>query len=253
MLYVAYLDEFGHVGPYISRDDPRHKTSPVFGLGGVVLPFTQVRPFAMWFYKLKINLLKYEIDQSGIHPAKWEKKGASLFTTQNVLKYRELRTATNRILNQIESLGGFVFYVGLEKSGSVAAHDSEKTYRVAVKESIKRLDQHCARTNDKLLIILDEQENNFRHKIVETASLSMFGKDARKTLIEPPIQAESHLYQTLQCADWICGLIGRLAAHKIRPEEYPDYDWAEKYFGSRLLRVAVRSGIRAVEGRKAKE
>ena len=40
MLYVAYLDEFGHVGPYIAHHDPRYNTHPVFGLGGIVLPYT---------------------------------------------------------------------------------------------------------------------------------------------------------------------------------------------------------------------
>ncbi len=246
MLFIAYLDEFGHVGPYIGRNDPKHKTSPVFGLGGIVLPSTQVRSFATWFYKLKMNLLKFEIDNSGVHPAKWEKKGSSLYTTKNISKYQELRAATNRILTKIERMGGFMFYVGLEKSGSVEEHDAEKVYRIAVKESIKRLDQHFAKTNDNMLIILDEQESNFRHKIVETASLSMFGKDNRKTLIEPPIQAESHLYQTLQCADWMCGLIGKLACHKVRPDEYSDFSWSETYFGSRILQASQRSGIRVV-------
>jgi hypothetical protein len=245
MLYAAYLDEFGHVGPYISRYDASHKTSPVFGLGGIVLPYTKIRPFAMWFYKLKINLLKYEIEKSGVHPAQWEKKGSALFTIQNIKKYHELRTATNRILNKIKLEGGFIFYVGLEKKITIKDHNSEKLYRVAVKEAIKRLDQHCARTHDNLMIILDEQESNFRHKIVETASLSMFGKDARKTLIEPPIQAESHLYQTLQCADWMCGLIGRLSCHRVRPDEYADYECVETYFGSRISQVALRSGIRS--------
>lgn len=241
MLYVAYLDEFGHVGPYISRDHAHHKTSPIFGLGGIVLPYNQVRPFAMWFYQLKCNLLKYELDKSGEHPAKWEKKGASLYTTKNVTTYRQLRDATNRILKKIELSGGYIFYCGFEKTGMV---DSEQVYRVAVRETIKRLDQQCQSTHDNLMIILDEQENNFRHKIVETASLSMFGKDNRKTLIEPPIQAESHLYQTLQCADWICGLIGRIGCYKIKPEEFDDFSWAEKYFGSRILQAAKRSGIR---------
>lgn len=38
MLYIAYLNEFGrHIGPYISHDDPRHNTHPLFGLGGLVL------------------------------------------------------------------------------------------------------------------------------------------------------------------------------------------------------------------------
>jgi hypothetical protein len=49
MLYIAYLDEFGHIGPYVSHDHPRHKTHPVFGLGGVVLPYYQVRQFTTFF------------------------------------------------------------------------------------------------------------------------------------------------------------------------------------------------------------
>lgn len=38
MLYFAYLDEFGHIGPYVARDDPAYNDSPVFGLGGMILP-----------------------------------------------------------------------------------------------------------------------------------------------------------------------------------------------------------------------
>ena len=38
--YFAYLDEFGHIGPYVSRTDPRYKDSPVFGLARFVLMTT---------------------------------------------------------------------------------------------------------------------------------------------------------------------------------------------------------------------
>ena len=34
LLYIVYLDEFGHIGPFISHDHPTHKTHPIFGLGG---------------------------------------------------------------------------------------------------------------------------------------------------------------------------------------------------------------------------
>src|SRR5690348_14989002 len=56
-LYVAYLDEFGHVGPFVSRSHALHNASPVFGLGGIVLPVEHVRSFASFFYRLKCNLL----------------------------------------------------------------------------------------------------------------------------------------------------------------------------------------------------
>ena len=75
--FFAYLDEFGHIGPYVSRGDPRYKESPVFGLAGFVLPAEAVRGFGTWFFQRKCELLAFEIARSGEHPALWEKKGAS--------------------------------------------------------------------------------------------------------------------------------------------------------------------------------
>ena len=45
MTQIAYLDEFGYVGPSVSRNDPRHKHSPVFGLAGFIMPADEVRGF----------------------------------------------------------------------------------------------------------------------------------------------------------------------------------------------------------------
>ena len=81
-----------------------------------MLPSSRVRAFATWFYQLKCNLLQFEINNAGIPAYQWEKKGASLYTTTNVLKYRELRNATFRLLNRIERDGGIVFYVGIQKT-----------------------------------------------------------------------------------------------------------------------------------------
>src|SRR5262245_36938514 len=64
--YIAYLDEFGHIGPFVSRTHPKHNASPVFGLGGLLLPVDRVRPFATWFYQLKCNLLAFEIERAGV-------------------------------------------------------------------------------------------------------------------------------------------------------------------------------------------
>ena len=125
MLYFAYLDEFGHIGPYIARNDPAYNDSPVFGLGGVILPYHEVRAFSTWFYQLKCRLLKWEIEQSGQHPATWEKKGSALYTTRNVMTYQELRRATNRLLLKIRNVGGHVFYVGLQKNRPVSEFNAQ--------------------------------------------------------------------------------------------------------------------------------
>jgi len=244
MLYIAYLDEFGHVGPFISRDDARHKTSPVFGLAGLVIPYTHVRSFTTWFFQLKCHLLKFELTKSGTHPAKWEKKGAALYTTANVTKYRELRVATNRMFNQISKIGGYGIYIGIEKTFPPNKHNTGSLYRGILRESLKRLDQFAIGKNAQFMVILDQSDDALRREIVASSGISMFGDEKRKRLIEPPIQAESHLYQTLQCADWICGLVGRLACYQTMPLQYPDFEWAEKYFGDRLRQIAPFSGIR---------
>jgi len=244
-MYIAYLDEFGHIGPFTGRRQERFNESPLFGLGGIVLPALEVRAFATWFFQLKSNLLAWEIKHSGEAAYTWEKKGAQLYTTKNILKYKELRTATNRILNHVGRVGGQCVYVGLEKYSTPEDHDAKRLYLAVLRETIKRIDQFSERKDDQWLLIVDEQEKSqFRKQIVATASADMFGPARRSRLIEPPIQAESHLYQTLQCADWICGLVGRLGAFLCRPDEYPELDWTATYFQARLNRLAPFSSFR---------
>lgn len=210
-----------------------------------MLPSSKVRAFASWFYQLKCHLLQFEIDRDGVPAYQWEKKGAALYTSTNVLKYRELRNATFRLMNRIERDEGIVFYVGVQKTHPPESHNSKSLYRAVLRESIKRIDQYCATRDAHFQIILDELKNqdDFRTQIVSEASIQMFG-EARTTMIEPPIQAESHLFQTLQCADWLCGLIGRVGCYQVMPEAYGDLDWTAKYFIHRLNRAAPTSAIR---------
>ena len=52
----------------------------MFGLVGFVLPEEAVRGFGTWFFQRMCELLAFEIERSGEHPALWEKKGVSLYT-----------------------------------------------------------------------------------------------------------------------------------------------------------------------------
>lgn len=247
MTYLVYLDEFGHIGPYVSKDDRSHNDSPVFGLAGYALPIEQTRSFGTWFFKLKSELLDFEIGRSGKHPALWEKKGSSLYTVKNVTKYRELRTFTFRFLNKIEKSGGFVFYVGGTKPNPPETHNANLLYRKILKEAIKRLDQHCSEDCDpktEFLLILDEHDQ--REALVTEAATAMYNPaEPRRCLVEPPFQVESHRYQTMQAADWLAGLIGRLGAVWKAPEEYPENEIFRKYFEARINKISIRSGIRS--------
>ncbi|MDO0791808.1 DUF3800 domain-containing protein [Xanthomonas campestris pv. campestris] len=252
MHYLVYLDEFGHIGPYVGPNDPKYSTHPAFGVAGLALPADKVRAFTSFFFTLKNKLLAYEVQKSGKHPAHWEKKGGSLFTLTNVEKYRELRAATYRIFNRIKQDGGFIFYVGIEKDQSPDTSNAKGLYKAVMHEAIKRLDSEFRGQKSQFMILLDQQDDmqqagsstSMRHEIVCSAALSMFGAEKRRTLIEPPMQAESHLYQSLQCADWICGLVGRLVRYEIEPNVVPTHFAFEKYFAARLRQVSRRSSIR---------
>jgi hypothetical protein len=217
----------------------------VFGLAGIVLPADQVRSFSTWFYQRKCQLLDFEIKRAGEHPATWEKKGASLYTLKNISKYRELRVFTNRFLNRISSCGGQVIYVGLLKQAEVKVHKPLRLYLAVFKEMIKRLNALCEHDNEKsdFLLVMDQHQE--RESLLTEASRAMFGKDnPKRRLIEPPFQVESHRFQAVQAADWICGLIGRLGPFWVSPLEFPDWSPVENYFGARVRQVSVASGIR---------
>ena len=246
MTYIAYLDEFGHVGPYIKRTHAKHNDSPVFGLAGFALPLDEARGFATWFFQRKSQLLAFEIARSGKHPAMWEKKGSSLYTARNVSTYPELRKFTNRLLNKIAALDGFVFYVGIKKTAPAGTHNPNQLYRNTLREAIKRLDGFCAEDctpTGNFVLALDEHDQ--RAALTTEASRLMFGSpQPRRNLIEPPFQLESHRYQTLQAADWIAGLVSRLGAFWADPNSFPENEVFQKYFQSRLHDASRRSGLR---------
>ena len=62
----------------------------------------------------------------------------------------------------------------------------------------------------------------------------MRAPDRRRRLIEPLFNLESHRYQTIQAADWIAGLVGRLGAIWAAPTAYPEYAIFRRYFEQRL-------------------
>ena len=161
-------------------------------------------------------------------------------------RYPELRRFTNRLFNKIERLGGFVFYVGVRKTAAPGAHNPNRLYARVFLEAIKRIDDHCAEDCDSaeaFVLILDEHEQ--RAALLTEAAKSMYGRHQRRRhLIEPPFHLESHRYQTIQAADWIAGLVGRLGAIWVDPAAWPENEAFRRYFQHRLNRASRRSGIR---------
>ena len=178
----------GILGPTSAERDPRYHESPVFGLAGFVLPSDEVRGFGTWFFQRKCQLLDFEIRRAGKHPSLWEKKGSSLYTATNVSKYRELRVFTNRLFNKIDTLRGFVFYVGLRKTAAPNLHNPNGLNKKVLAEAIKRIDAFCGvDCNPPCNFLLALDEHDQRSALITEAARSMYGANERRQhLIEPP-------------------------------------------------------------------
>lgn len=85
-------------------------------------------------------------------------------------------------------------YVGIEKRKALESHHSHQLYQSVLRELIKRLDEEFSHNGDQFMLFLDQSDDVTRQGLIETASISMFGSEPRKSLIEPPTQIESHLF-----------------------------------------------------------
>ncbi len=239
---IAYLDEFGHIGPFISRHHKNHNTSPIFGLAGVVLPDSQARHLATAMLKLKQGMLAYDLKRAGMPAHSWEKKGTDLLTAKNLKRHPHVREGVRRILNDIRRSGGKIFYYGREKFQTADYAKANGLYSTVLGHTIRGINAFCCDNNDNFLVIMDQHSG--RDRWMKTAAQTMFDRvDPARCLIEPPFEVESHLYQTIQLADWIATLVGRIQSFRIRPDEYPDWEWADRYFGKMVDQMATHSTI----------
>jgi hypothetical protein len=239
-MLLAYLDEFGHIGPYISDTHTKFSTHPVFGYAGFVMPAENVREFGGYFEYIKENLLRFEIEQAGAHPRRWEKKGASLFTTRNIEQYPELAWAFKRLMRKLERLGGkVVFYGQVKPVGSARETGETASERSAhaLRQVLTRLSWHAESLDRNIMIVLDSVDDKPRIEAVSVMASFIYsnGNNALRRVVEAPMQVESHLYATIQFADWLCALLGR-AAH-FQFVENSQFGWAPEKFGSLMKAV----------------
>lgn len=216
-MLIAYIDEFGHVGPYIGPDHAKYNVHPVFGYGGFVIPEVEVRRFGGFFEYVKENLLRPEIEASGKHPRQWEKKGASLLTTKNYGKYAdEMVPALKRLSRRLIDSGGELFFFGQEKPlgpTSVTKESSQSREDHCLIQTIRRLGTIGSRQDTEIMVIMDSTDTHNRARAVATLGSTIFSRYAdpdMKRIVDIPLQADSHLYGTMQFADWLCALYARV-------------------------------------------
>lgn len=237
----VYLDEFGHIGPFMSRTALKYNESPVFGLAGIILPEDAVRPFATKFLQLKEHVFRSEIARTRLLASQWEKKGIEIFTPKQVARYPHFRSTGFRLLNYIRNCGGKVFYYGREKILGTVDVNPVGLYTTVLGHTIRQLENYSAVAHTNYIVVVDE--HSARKQLLVTASKTMYGTNPARHMLSPPFEVESYINQNIQAADWIAAIVGRLMAHDTFPAQYADHQNFKSYFWQRLHQVATHSTI----------
>lgn len=242
-MIFAYLDEFGHNGPYISRDHKQYNTSPVFGLAGFLMPEAQVRRFGTCYLQLKKTYLSQDPTRKDKPFHAWEKKGTNFLTAKSITKYPAIRTCMFRMMNEIRKRDGRLIYQGREKiRGTGERLNPNGLYTTVFADMIRAIDEYCEARGENFVIVLDQ--HSARKELLDTAAKTMFGNQPTRRMICPPFEVESHLNQQVQAADWIATVIGRISNHQLEPEGFGDMADYTKYFDARVSSLCTHSKVK---------
>lgn len=242
-MLVAYLDEFGHVGPYIHDDHKKYCQHPFFGYAGFVVPAEHARRLGSTFHKAKKDLFLTEIQKSD-RPNQWERKGSDFFSTGSIQTHPQQVRVFNRLLDSLRDHKGHVFYYGEQKPiGTLKQTKQEpgERTRIALEQTINRLCTHAEKMEQELLIIMDQITDKSRKEIVAQMYSHVYWRSKphvehpeMRRIIDAPLHVESNMNSAIQFADWICALIARLS-HSMLYEHSP-FHWAVEKFGDNLRR-----------------
>lgn len=234
-MLIAYLDEFGHVGPYWGSDHPKYSHSPVFGYAGFVLPDGYLRQFSKCVHVAKSSYFVNEISDAE-DPHSWEKKGAELLTRGAYEKYG---SETTRLLVQLawglrRNHGRFFFY-GELKPRKESPKDRQRIRErssSALIGAVHRIARFAASQEKNVYIFLDQVDDANRKHAIDVISAQMFaqGQEHMVRLVEIPTQVESSRYAAMQFADWYCALLSRVVKEKLTSNS--DFAWAPALLGS---------------------
>ena len=199
-----------------------------------------VRDLSTWFHKLKCDVFADEIEESGKHAGHWEKKGNQTFTPRKIYKTKRLGFA---LINNIKAAGGKIIYSGIEKYASPETSNGPGLYKAVLSRTIRAIEKRFAPDKETYAIILDQ--HNDRAKLLVSAQQTMYSReDGAYWLMEPPYQVESHMYPSVQMADWIAAIVGSLWNFKVSPEQFADDKWAVKYFEARINSAITHSSLK---------
>ncbi|WP_430867433.1 DUF3800 domain-containing protein [Demequina aurantiaca] len=222
-MYLAYIDEIGEPGAFVSRDDKRYNTSAAFGYAGFVLPDGNARHFGAKFQHEKNQLWSTNVARAD-HPGRWEKKGSEIFRPETPGRYPEQLRVFDSLVRTVQGFGGHLFYYAVEKPIGTPKQthlDVVARESLAMRETLNRLARHVERLDgsDNLMVIIDQITEKTRKERLREMYAHILGRGAEypemRLIVEPPMHVDSQLSANVQFADWIAAACGRAIDYQL--------------------------------------
>lgn len=231
---LAYIDEIGEPGAFVSRTHDRYRTSPAFGYAGFVIPAESARQFGQEFTIEKRRLFRNDI-QKAADPAKWERKGADIFRPSTPAEQPHQLRVFLGLVKGLRRYGGNLFYYADEKQKGTPKQtslDTKAREQAAMRESLNRLCTHAENAHSNLLVMIDQINEKDRAARLP----KMYGhilsraveRQEMKRIIEPPMHIDSVLSSNIQFADWVAAAVTRAIDYQLI--EGSPYTWVPDRF-----------------------
>lgn len=220
-MHLAYIDEIGEPGAFVSRDHARFNTSPAFGYAGFIIPADKARDLGARFTRTKRTLFSAEIEASS-HPGRWERKGSELFRPRTLETFPQHVRAFGGLVAAVRSLGGHLFYYADEKRlGTPKQTDLDIAARetAAMQEALNRIARHAQKSDANVLVMIDQINENQRAERLPRMYSHILGRAAEypemRRIVEPPMHVDSRLSSNIQLADWVAACVTRAIEYQL--------------------------------------
>lgn len=243
-MLLAYVDEIGETGAFVSRDDPRYNTSPAFGYAGFVIPEEEARAFGSRFTQEKRTRFRAQIESSK-NPGQFEVKGSDFFRGNVPNRHPENLRIFTSLVGDLVQRGGKLFYYADEKplgtprqTGLIREEERKKLELAAMAETLNRIARHADSTGSNVLVTIDSVNEKTRATQVAQMYQHIFSRSSffpeMRRLIEPPMHLDSKLSSNIQFADWIAGYLTRAIDRQLIKDS--KYAWVGEHpYQRRLL------------------
>ncbi|NYJ31412.1 hypothetical protein HNR17_002185 [Galbitalea soli] len=232
---MAYIDEIGETGAFVSKRDARFNTIPAFGYAGFIIPAEEARHVGSVFVKEKCTLFAAEM--TGVsNPGQWERKGADIFRPNTHINYPQQIRVFTALVRKAVALGARCFFYADEKPLGTPKQtqlDPEERETAAMRETLNRLCRHADSKNDSLMVLIDQINESQRAKRLPNMYRHILGRAAERQemlrIVEPPMHVDSVLSANIQFADWVAAAVTRAIDYQLI-EDSP-YSWVTGELG----------------------